>query len=178
MSLVIIATLVVLAVCAALYVDRFTTEKTTDLLLAGNTPPDDVALETAAGVVPVLGSNKSAPGSNKPALDEGWSALHRGVEYTVEVHADGAVSISFPIAEGLANPMEVDVRHGGESPVSEMSRGLDIRTLLSMGAHYIDIGQRKQHVLVELRLGAPALDREGVERILSHMLRLRDLSSD
>ncbi len=113
----------------------------------------------------------------RPVLEQGATGMYRGIEYRVEVSPQGVATLSFALSEPLVNPLEVDAREDFE-PISELTRGLDIRALIAMGANYIDIGATGPHACVAFPPGSDSFERTEIERILSHLLRLRDLSSD
>lgn len=118
--------------------------------------------------------NASTP---QPVFAQEETGLYRSIEYRIEISAQGVASLSFALEAPLINPLEVDARAGFE-PISELTRGLDIRALIAMGANYIDIGATDQRVSVEFPPGLARFERTELERILGHLLRLRDLSSD
>lgn len=113
----------------------------------------------------------------RPVLPHGMTGSYREIEYRVAVSPQRVAALSFALHEPLVNPLEVDARAGFE-PISELTRGLDVRALIAMGANYIDIGATEQQVRIEFPPGPSPFGRADVERILSHLLRLRDLSSD
>lgn len=122
----------------------------------------------------------AAPASTavlQPVFSREETGTYRAIEYRIEVSPQGVASLSFALDAPLVNPLEVDARAGFE-PISELTRGLDIRALIAMGANYIDIGAADQRVRVEFPPGAGRFERTELERILGHLLRLRDLSSD
>lgn len=121
---------------------------------------------------------------------EEFKGAYNGVEYVVACYGvkpgkDGTFKDGEPIVtveiytEGeLKKPLEVNTRKFFSIIAdSNDERIADIQALVSLGADYIDIGFNTSRVAAEVPLGKARVDKALAERIVPHLINLRELSA-
>ncbi len=124
------------------------------------------------------------------ARPEEFKGAYNGVEYVVACYGvkpgkDGTFKDGEPIVtveiytEGeLKKPLEVNTRKFFSIIAdSRDERITDIQALVSLGADYIDIGFNTSRVAAEVPLGKARVDKALAERIVPHLIRLKELSA-
>lgn len=124
------------------------------------------------------------------ARPEEFKGAYNGVEYVVACYGvkpgkggtfkDGEPIVTVEIyTEGeLKKPLEVNTRKFF-SIIADINdeRLPDIQALISLGADYIDIGFNTSRVAAEVPLGKARVDKALAEKIVPHLIRLRELSA-
>ncbi|MBI5237045.1 MAG: hypothetical protein HY887_01290 [Deltaproteobacteria bacterium] len=124
------------------------------------------------------------------ARPDEFNGAYNGVEYVVACYGvkpgkDGEFKDGEPIVtveiytQGeLKKPLEVNARKFF-SVIADINdnRAKDIQAIISLGADYIDIGFNTSRVAAEVPLGRARVDKTLAEKIVSHLIRLRELSA-
>ncbi|MCR4288173.1 MAG: hypothetical protein NUW09_09195, partial [Deltaproteobacteria bacterium] len=124
------------------------------------------------------------------ARPEEFKGAYNGVEYVVACYGvnpgkggtfkggEPIVTVEINTEGELKKPLEVNARKFS-SIIADIKdeRMPDIQALISLGADYIDIGFNTSRVAAEVPLGKARVDKALAEKIVPHLIRLRELSA-
>ncbi|MEE9252110.1 MAG: hypothetical protein V3U74_02020 [Thermodesulfobacteriota bacterium] len=118
-----------------------------------------------------------APGDAKDEnWPEEWGGTYKGVEYYVISYDGQTMTVEISIPKMLPKTLEVNARIERPNP-SESEFANEINALINLGANYIDLSYNTTRVAAEVPIDQTKVDRKLAERIVDHLIRLRDLAS-
>lgn len=109
-------------------------------------------------------------------LMEPWYGERNGVPYNVVSYGDGTITIEIDIPKILPKTLEIDARIERPS-LEDTEFATEINALLNLGVDYIDLSYNTTRVAAEVPMDKIVVDQKLAERIVDHLIRLRDLAS-
>lgn len=107
---------------------------------------------------------------------EGWDGEYKGVEYSVDSYDGATMTVAIPVYEKLKTSVEINARNDRPT-VSETFLAGEINSLLNLGANYVDINYNTNWIAAEVPLDLVPFDKKLAEKIVEHLIRIKDLIS-
>lgn len=128
----------------------------------------------------ILPHHEQGGSSNHPKwqIPKPCTGVYNGIEYTVELLGSGesgpVITVYINLSALLSQRLEINARK--DRPSISDKRAVDINALLDLGANYIDISFNTNWIAAEVPVSRANVDKNLAEKIVEHLIRLRDFS--